>query len=87
MRAIVVREYGTAPVVSEVAEPDGEPGEVLAASLNPIDVSVAKGLIPFRRPEPPLVLGMDGVARRPDGTLVHFWQPPCRTAPSPSGCR
>jgi NADPH:quinone reductase-like Zn-dependent oxidoreductase len=52
MRAIVVREYGTAPVVSEVAEPDGEPGEVLAASLNPVDVSVAKGLIPFRRPVP-----------------------------------
>jgi len=76
MRAVVVREYGTAPVVSEVAEPDGEPGEVLAASLNPLDVSVAKGLIPFRRPEPPLVLGIDGVARRPDGTLVHFWQPP-----------
>ena len=76
MRAIVVREYGAVPVLSEIAEPEGEVGEVLAASLNPMDVAVAKGLVRFRRPEPPLVLGMDGVARRPDGTLVHFWTPP-----------
>jgi NADPH2:quinone reductase len=76
MRAVVVQEYGKAPVVSDVAGPDGESAEVLAASLNPADVVLAKGLIPFRRPEPPLVLGFDGVARRRDGSLVHFWLPP-----------
>jgi NADPH2:quinone reductase len=76
MRAVVVQEYGKAPVASEIAEPDGESGEVLAAALNPADVVVSKGLLPVRRPEPPLVLGTDGVARRRDGTLVAFWQPP-----------
>jgi NADPH:quinone reductase-like Zn-dependent oxidoreductase len=44
MRAVVVREYGTAPVVSEVAGPAWPAAEVLAASLNPVDVAVAAGL-------------------------------------------
>jgi NADPH2:quinone reductase len=76
MRAVVVREYGKAPVVSEIAGPEGESGEVLGTSLNPADVVLAKGLIPFRRPKPPVVVGFDGVARRPDGSVVHFWMPP-----------
>jgi hypothetical protein len=63
------------PVVSEVADPAGPAAEVLAASLNPADMALAAGLVPFRRPELPLVLGMDGVARRADGALVHFFQP------------
>lgn len=75
MRAVVVREYGTAPVVSEIADPPEPAAEVLAASLNPVDLAVAAGLVPFRRPQLPLVLGMNGVARRADGTLVHFFQP------------
>jgi NADPH:quinone reductase-like Zn-dependent oxidoreductase len=76
MRAVVVQEYGKAPVVSEIAEPDEKSGEVVAAALNPADVAVAKGLVPLRRPAPPLVLGMDGVVRRPDGTLVALMLPP-----------
>ena len=48
---------------------------LLAASLNPVDVAVAAGLNRFRRPELPLVAGRDGVARRADGTLVHFFAP------------
>ena len=64
MRAMVVREYGTAPVVCEVADPAGPAADVLAASLNPVDMAVAAGLNRFRRPELPLVLGLDGVARR-----------------------
>jgi NADPH:quinone reductase-like Zn-dependent oxidoreductase len=75
MRAMVVEEYGTAPGLSEVAGPPGPAADVLAASLNPVDLTVAAGLNPFRRPEPPLVLGLDGVARRPDGALVHFFAP------------
>ena len=75
MRAMVVEEYGTAPALSEVADPPGPAADVLAASLNPVDLAVSAGLNPFRRPEPPLVLGMDGVARRADGALVHFFQP------------
>jgi hypothetical protein len=75
MRAMVVRKYGTAPVVCEVADPAGPAADVLAASLNPAGVAVAAGLNPFRRPELPLVAGLDGVARRADGTLVHFFAP------------
>ena len=35
MRAMVVEEYGTAPALSEVADPPGPAADVLAASLNP----------------------------------------------------
>lgn len=75
MRAMVVQEYGKAPLVSEFPGPAGPTAGVLAASLNPVDLTVAAGLNPFRRPEPPLVLGVDGVARRADGALVHFFAP------------
>ena len=75
MRAMVVREYGTTPVVCEVADPAGPAADVLAASLNPADVAVAAGPESLRRPELPLVLGLDGVARRADGALVHFFHP------------
>ena len=75
MRAMVVREYGKAPALCEFPGPPGPAADVLAASLNPVDLAVAAGLNPFWRPEPPLVLGMDGVARRPGGALVHFFAP------------
>ena len=76
MRAMVVRKYGTAPVVCEVADPAGPAAEVLAASLNPAGIAVAAAALnPFRRPALPLVLGLDGVARRADGALVHFFAP------------
>ena len=75
MRAMVLREYGTAPAVCEVAGPAGPAPDVLAASLDPAGLTVAAGLNPFRRPQLPLVPGMDGVARRPDGALVHFFWP------------
>src|SRR5215470_2536733 len=75
MRAMVVREYGTAPALAEFAGPAGPAADVLAASLNPVDLAVAAGLNPFRRPQLPLVAGLDGVARRPDGALVHFFAP------------
>jgi hypothetical protein len=70
MRAMVVREYGKAPVVSEIADPAEPTAEVLAASLNPADAVAAAGLMPFRWPELPLVLGVDGVARRVDGSAA-----------------
>src|SRR5262245_17397433 len=79
MRAVVVREYGTAPVVCEVAGPAGPAAEVLAASLNPAGVAVAAGLNRFRGPGLSLVAGRGGVARRADGALVRFFWPaaPC----------
>src|SRR5215472_14568778 len=75
MRAMVVREYGTAPVVCEVADPAWPAGDVQAASLNPAGVAVAAALNRFRRPALPLVAGRDGVARLADGALVHFFRP------------
>jgi NADPH:quinone reductase-like Zn-dependent oxidoreductase len=41
-----------------------------------VDVVVASGTMLLRRPEPPFVLGLEGVARREDGVLVQFFQPP-----------
>jgi hypothetical protein len=61
MRAMVVREYGKAPVVSEIADPAGPTAEVLAASLNPADaetVLVPGGLDASRA----AALGVSGVA-------------------------
>ena len=75
MRAMVVEEYGTAPGLSEFPGPAGPAADVLAASLNPAGLTVAAGLNPFRRPELPLVAGIDRVARRADGALVHFFGP------------
>jgi NADPH:quinone reductase len=75
MRVMVVREYGTVLVLCEVADPAGPAADVLAVSLNPVDVAVAAGLNPFRRPELPLVLGLDRVARRADAALMHFFWP------------
>ena len=72
---MAVREYGTAPAVSEFPGPAGPAADVLAAWLNPAGLAVAAGLNPFRRPERPLVAGLDGVARRADGALVHFFWP------------
>src|SRR5215831_2808561 len=87
MRAMVVREYGTAPGLSEFPGPAGPAADVLAASLNPVDVAVAAGRNPFRRPELPLVAGLDGVARRADGALVHFFAPAAPYGAFAEGCR
>ena len=64
MRAVIVSDYGAAPVVTELPTPMAGPGEVLiklaAAGLNPMDVELASGK--WRR-EPatfPMVLGVDG---------------------------
>ena len=77
MRAMVVRDYGTAPAVCEVADPARPTADVLAAWVNPAGMAVAAaaGLNPFRRPALPLVLGLDGVARRADAALLHFFGP------------
>ena len=63
MRAVVVNEYGSAPVVAEVPPPQPKAGQVLirlsAAGMNPMDRAVASG---DWRPMPavfPMVLGAD----------------------------
>jgi NADPH2:quinone reductase len=64
MRAVIVNEYGSTPVVAEIPTPQPKVGQVLvklsAASMNPMDHSLASG---DWRPMPaifPMVLGVDG---------------------------
>jgi NADPH2:quinone reductase len=64
MRAVIVDEYGSAPVLAEVPTPEPGPGQVLiklrAAGMNPMDRTLASGAW---RPMPavfPMVLGADG---------------------------
>jgi NADPH2:quinone reductase len=64
MRAVIVAEYGSDPVVAEVPTPQPKAGQVLirliAAGMNPMDRTLASG---DWRPMPaifPMVLGADG---------------------------
>jgi NADPH2:quinone reductase len=64
MRAVAVNEYGGRPVVTDLPEPQPQPGELLlkieAASMNPIDHSIADGGLENMMPGTfPLVLGVD----------------------------
>jgi NADPH:quinone reductase len=68
MRAVAVWNFGDEPGLTELADPEPGPGEVLvaieAASVNPMDWKAAQGA--FREvmdTEFPLVLGVDGAGR------------------------
>ena len=76
MRAAVIRVLGGEPIVEEFAAPAGEDiAQVVAAPLNPVDLAIAAGQVPFRQISPPLVAGMEGIARLADGTLRYFVGP------------
>ena len=70
MRAALVREVGAFAEVGDVAEPAGETIEVLAASINPIDLAVSRGILATGHPELPYVPGCEAVGRTADGRLV-----------------
>lgn len=76
MRALLVTELGALPQVGDAPEPDPKPGEalleVVAAPLNPVDLSVASGRFFAGSPPVPYVAGAEAVARVLDGEL----QPP-----------
>ena len=63
MRAAVIRRSGATPVLEQFADP--EPGQgvavgtLVAASLNPLDVVIVNGQLPFRRAQPPYVAGYE----------------------------
>ena len=84
MRAVVVTEVGVPPALREFPDPDPSPGlpvaRVLAAGLNPVDVVIAAGRLPFRMLAPPSVLGLEGVGELADGRRVYFDE-----APAPYG--
>ncbi|HEY4226132.1 MAG TPA: zinc-binding alcohol dehydrogenase family protein [Pseudolysinimonas sp.] len=88
MRAAVVTEFGHAPRYAEIDLPpvtdeDAERMDVVAAALHPRVRSQAAGSHytsgTFEDDaELPLIPGIDGVARRADGSLVYFVLPDTR---------
>jgi NADPH:quinone reductase-like Zn-dependent oxidoreductase len=77
MRAAVLREYGV-PDAGEFDEPFAADGqavvEVLAAGVNPVDISIAAGRFYAGRPPLPCVAGREGIGRL-DGARVYFDAP------------
>jgi NADPH2:quinone reductase len=67
MRAALIKEIGTKPVLEDVDEPARQPGqtliEVAAAPINPIDISTAAGRYPGGSPDTPYVAGREAVGR------------------------
>ena len=70
VKAAVIRAVGSVPEIDEVAEPSGDVVEVLAASVNPIDLAVSRGILATGHPELPYVPGCEGVGRTADGRVV-----------------
>ncbi len=80
MRAAVVTSFGTSPTCQDFPTPTPQaPDEVLvdvlAAGLHPRVRSQADGSHYTSSGELPLVPGIDGVGRAPDGTLRYFILP------------
>jgi NADPH:quinone reductase-like Zn-dependent oxidoreductase len=77
MRAAVLHEYGV-PRAGEFQEPVPGPGEavveVLAAGVNPVDISISAGRFYGGRPALPCVAGREGVGLL-RGTRVYFDAP------------
>ncbi|GAA1971366.1 zinc-dependent alcohol dehydrogenase family protein [Catenulispora subtropica] len=63
MRALVLEEFGTEPVLRSVERPTPGPGEVLvrieASGVNPLDLKIKAGAAGHARVTPPAVLGID----------------------------
>jgi NADPH:quinone reductase len=70
MRAALIREVGAVPDVGDIAAPAGEAIDVLAAPINPIDLSVSRGILATGHPPLPYVPGCEAVGRTADGRTV-----------------
>jgi NADPH2:quinone reductase len=73
VQAAIIREVGAVPEVAEIADPDGETIEVLAAPVNPIDLAVSRGILATGHPELPYVPGCEAVGRAADGKVVWIF--------------
>ena len=71
MRAAHLAELNEAPQPVDVADVDGL--QVLAVSLNPLDLAIGKGAFYGGHPPLPYIPGCEAVARAPDGTLVYLF--------------
>jgi NADPH2:quinone reductase len=85
VKAALVEQVGQPPVVGEVNEPERGPGQALvqvtAAAINPVDVSISKGLYLGGAPDVPYVMGREGVGRVVEGDRLDpgtqiWFQPP-----------
>jgi NADPH:quinone reductase-like Zn-dependent oxidoreductase len=76
VRAAVLHEYGSVPVVEEdrpEPEPDGGAVvDVIVAGVNPVDLRIGSGSFYGGVPPVPYVVGREGIARMDDGTLAYF---------------
>lgn len=76
MKAAVVHTLGQPPQYRDFSDPALQEGEVLihvrAAGMHPIVRSLALGQHYSFAGELPMVVGIDGVGTRPDGTRVYF---------------
>jgi NADPH2:quinone reductase len=66
MRAAVIERYGEPPVLREISDPKVDGAslvEVIAAPLNPVDLSIASGKFYAGSPPTPYVPGGEGVGR------------------------
>ena len=71
MRAAQIYEVGGIPAVGDAEEPSGDDVvDVLAASINPIDLAVSRGILATGHPPLPYVPGCEGVGRTADGKVV-----------------
>jgi NADPH:quinone reductase len=73
VKAALIHELGEPPEVGDVAEPSGPAIEVLAAPINPIDISVSRGVLATGHPELPYVPGCEAVGRTEDGSVVWIF--------------
>src|SRR4030088_3289635 len=66
MRAAVIERYGELPVLRDVPEPKADGAtlvDVLAAPLNPVDLSIASGKFYAGSPPTPYVPGGEDIGR------------------------
>jgi NADPH:quinone reductase-like Zn-dependent oxidoreductase len=71
VKAALIRAVGALPEPGDADGPDGDDVvEVLAASINPIDLAVSRGILATGHPDLPYVPGCEVVGRTPDGRVV-----------------
>lgn len=73
MRAARLHEIGGVPQVDDVDAPEGSNVvAVAAAALNPVDIAIGSGRFYGGSPDPPYVVGGEGVGKAADGRRVWF---------------
>jgi len=75
MKAAVLNAFGETPAVEDLPEPNAESGqevvEVVAAGVNPVDLTIASGHFYGPLPTLPAAVGSEAVVRRADGSLGY----------------